>query len=91
MRRGVSLTEINNIGGELRDAIRSARHKVLIMVRILLAVPGPAFLVFSAIQQFQTLVCVGVVCSVSAWGLSASFTELKTGQNFAVYNSMSFS
>ena len=55
------------------------------MVRILLAVPGPAFLVFSAIQQFQTLVCVGVVCSVSAWGLSASFTELKTGQNFAVY------
>jgi len=74
-----------NKGGESRDAMLSERHKVLIFVRILLAVPGPAFLVFSAIQRFQTLVCVGVVCSVSAWGLSASFTELKTGQNFAVY------
>ena len=79
MRRSFSYTELNKKGGELRDAILSERHKVLIMARILLAVPGPAFLVFSAIQQFRTNVFT------SAWGLSASFTELKTGQNFAVY------
>ena len=52
------------------------------MARILLAVPGPAFLVFSAIQQFITP--EGLSASFSTWGLSASFTQLKTGQNFAV-------
>ena len=56
------------------------------MARILLAVPGPAFLVFSAIQQFNKsdFTPEELSASFSTWGLSASFTQLKTGQTFAV-------
>ena len=76
--RGLSFPKKYNIGGEVRDVLLDKRHRVLIMARILLAVPAPAFLVFSAVQHFQP-------DTISSWGLSASFTQLQAGKNFAVY------
>ena len=61
-----------------RGDILAKRHRVLIMVRILLAAPGPAFLVFSAIRHFE----VTTVTARSAW--SGSITQIETGRNFAV-------
>jgi hypothetical protein len=54
------------------------RHRVLTLARVLLALPGPAYLVFSAIQYNQ------VDTVTAGWGLSVSYTQLKTGRTFAV-------
>ena len=61
-----------------RGDILAKRHRVLIMVRILLAAPGPAFLVLSAIRHFE----VTTVIARSAW--SGSITQIETGRNFAI-------
>ena len=67
-----------DFGSKTLDVILDKRHRVLILARILLAVPGPAFLVFSAFQHLQ-------ISTVTAgWGLSAPITRLETGQNFAI-------
>ena len=65
--------------GNVKDAfLQQKRHRFLKLARVLLALPNPAYLVFSAIQY-------GQVDTVTAgWGLSASFTQLKTGRTFAV-------
>jgi hypothetical protein len=67
------------VGSKTLDVILEKRHRVLILARILLAVPGPAFLVFSAIQHMEITTAV-----TTGWGLSASITQLETGQNFAI-------
>ena len=62
------------------NVLLEERHRVLILARILLAVPAPAFLVFSAVQHMQA------VDEDTAWGLSAaSFTQLHAGKMFALF------
>ena len=78
--RGLSFPKKYKIGGEVRDVVLDKRHRVLILARILLAVPAPAFLVFSAVQHFQPDTIL-----MTSWGLSASFTRLQAGKMFAVY------
>ena len=80
--RGLSFTRKYNIRGDSRDVVLDKRHRVLILARILLAAPAPAFLVFSAVQHMQA-----VDEDIStAWGLSAaSFTQLQAGQNFTIF------
>ena len=78
--RGLSWKRKNSFGGKEGEAILSKRHRVLILARILLAVPGPAFLVFSGVQHMQA---VNEDIS-TAWGMSTSFTQLQTGKNFAI-------
>ena len=70
--------KVDKSGSRKRDDVLAKRHWVLILVRILLAAPGPAFLVFSAIQHFE----VTTVTARSAW--SGSITQIETGRNFAV-------
>ena len=74
-----SHANLYRIGGEVRDVLLDKRHRVLILARILLAVPVPAFLVFSAVQHFQP------DTFLSSWGLSASFTQLQAGKEFAIF------
>ena len=62
---------VQNVGSKTLDVILDKRHRVLILARILLAVPGPAFLVFSAIQHMEITTAV-----TTGWGLSASITQL---------------
>ena len=78
--RGLSWKRKNSFGGKEGEAILSKRHRVLILARVLLAVPGPAFLVFSGVQHMQA---VNEDIS-TAWGMSTSFTQLQTGKNFAI-------
>ena len=66
------------IARDARDAFLQKRHRVLTLARVLLAAPAPAFLVFSAIQYKQ------VDTVTAGWGLSASYTQIKTGRTFAV-------
>jgi hypothetical protein len=66
------------IGSQKLDFILAKRHRVLILVRILLAVPGPAFLTFSAIQHFE------ITTVTAGWALSAPITQLETGREFAL-------
>ena len=66
------------IARDARDAILQKRHRVLTLARVLLAVPAPAYLVFSAIQYNQ------VDTVTAGWGLSVSYTQIKTGRTFAV-------
>ena len=61
-----------------RGDILAKRHRVLILARILLAVPGPAFLTFSAIQHFE------ITTVTAGWALSAPITQLETGREFAL-------
>jgi hypothetical protein len=74
-----SHANLYRFGGEVRDVLLDKRHRVLILARILLAVPVPAFLVFSAVQHFQP------DTFLSSWGLSASFTQLQAGKEFAIF------
>jgi len=78
--RGLSWAKKHNFEGKAGEAIYSKRHRVLILARVLLAVPGPAFLVFSGVQHMQA---VDEDMS-TAWGMSWSFTQLQTGKNFAI-------
>ena len=66
------------IGSQKLDFILAKRHRVLILARILLAVPGPAFLTFSAIQHFE------ITTVTAGWALSAPITQLETGREFAL-------
>ena len=77
--RGQSHANLYRFGGEVRDVLLGKRHRVLILARILLAVPAPAFLVFSTLQHFQP------DTFLASWGLSASFTQLQTGKMLAVF------
>jgi len=78
--RGLSWAKKHNFEGKAGEAIYSKRHRVLILARVLLAVPGPAFLVFSGVQHMQA---VDEDMS-TAWGMSWSFTQLQTGYNVAI-------
>jgi len=75
-----SHANLYRFGGEVRDVLLDKRHRVLILARILLAAPSPAFLVFSAVQHFQPDTIL-----MTSWGLAASFTRLQAGKMFAVY------
>ena len=66
------------LGSVNLDVMLAKRHWVLILVRILLAAPGPAFLVFSAIRHFE----VTTATAGSAW--SGSITQIETGRMFAI-------
>ena len=63
----------DKVGSRKRDDILAKRHRVLILARILLAVPGPAFLVYSAIQHFE------VNTVTPGW----SITQVETGRSLA--------
>jgi len=60
------------VGIRKRGKILRRRHRVLILARILLAVPGPAFLVYSAIQHFEV--------TTAGW----SITQVETGRSLAL-------
>ena len=72
------LEKENKVGSRKRDVVLAKRHRVLILARILLAVPGPAFLTFSAIQHFE------ITTVTAGWALSAPITQLETGREFAL-------
>ena len=60
------------VGIRKRVKILRRRHRVLILARILLAVPGPVFLVYSAIQHFEV--------TTAGW----SITQVETGRSLAL-------
>jgi hypothetical protein len=64
------------------NVVLDKRHRVLILARILLAVPSPAFLVFSAVQHMQAV----NEDTSTAWELpAASFTQRHAGKLFAIF------
>ena len=79
---GQSHAKLYRFGGEVRDVLLDKRHRVLILARILLAVPAPAFLVFSAVQHMQA---VDEDTSTSWRWSAASFTQLQAGKMLAIY------
>ena len=66
------------IESQKREVILAKRHRVLILARILLALPGPAFLVFSVFHHFE------ITTVTEGWALSAPITQIETGRNFAL-------